>query len=105
MKTSEVLQVARYYMHVPEWWSRTKQPCNPEATCAVLAIHAKQHTVSKQDKHNAVRILSKVMTGPRKTENNDYWHVADWNDTHAHPEVLQKFDEAIAISQAEEANA
>lgn len=106
MKVSEVLQVARYLIHVPEWWfGNDAFKRNARQTCAMLATEeCRQKYGATFEQVNAANKYLGTAAGFTSRKDSDvFWELTGYNDTHSHADVLDKFDKAIAIAQAEEA--
>lgn len=95
MTTAEVLESARYLIHIPEWWTqgasgRDKRGHRCATTDSACYSRCMAGAIC------AVTIQNGIADSLLEGVASNYVY---FNDTHTHAEVLQKMDQAIDIAK------
>lgn len=100
MTTVEVLKAARAIIDTPSKWHGKDHPrCSrPGTNCADLALDKAATGEGRGRRSEARRFLCSAIGLPAYLF-SDVWK---WNDSATHPEVMAKYDEAIALAAAAE---
>ena len=104
MKTSEVLKQAKALIVNPENWMQGDYTNNEGCFCSLGAI-AKVSLVDWMYAGNqpATKLLRQVVNTEMKAEGfSPDVNFAQYNDTRTHTEVMEAFDKAITLAQAQE---
>lgn len=99
MKPSEILRKAKALIDTPEKW--TQKAIARESLGIVVKFDA--HNATRLDSLGALARVDFYNVGkPIGYLNQAMGNIVTFNDTHTHAEVMAKWDEAIALAEADE---